>query len=103
MARRNTSVTQDILWGKFFVDVSSDHTPAFGTGNKHCTTFIERHSGLTFSYFHKDCKQMGHILDKFVADVKPLMEASNQTKASFSWSKNCVHSDGASYFVGKNS
>ena len=40
VARRNTSVTQDILWGKFFVDVSSDHTPAFGTGNKHCTTIL---------------------------------------------------------------
>jgi len=98
-----SSPTKDVLWGKFFVDVSNEHTPAFGTGNKHCTAFIERHSGLAFSYYHKDCKNMGKILDKFVEDVKPLMEASGQMSASFSLSKNCVHSDNASYFVGVNS
>ena len=101
--RMRSSPTKDVLWGKFFVDVSNEHTPAFGTGNKHCTAFIERHSGLVFSYYHKDCKSMGKILDQFVEDVKPLMEASGQMSANFSLSKNCVHSDNASYFVGINS
>ena len=99
----NRSPTKDVLWGKFFVDVSSDHTAAIGTGNKHCTAFIERHSGLAFSYYHKDLKNMDRIVAQFVAEVKPLMEASGQTKANFSLSKNCVHSDNAAYFVGKSS
>ena len=101
--RMRSSPTKDVLWGKFFVDVSSEHTAAFGTGNKHCTAFIERHSGLSFSYYHKDCKNMDGVLDQFVADVKPLMEASGQMSANFSLSKNCVHSDNAAYFVGTNS
>ena len=72
------------------------------SGNTFALTFIERVSGLALTYYSKTTADVGRMTQQFLKDVEPHMKAAGVKDVNVALGKTIMHSDNASYYVGKD-